>query len=371
MNSKFCFMHIPKTAGKWFLSAIHKHLTPGQFAQFYGAENCSLRAWNALSPTSRQSIRFISGHLGLRDCCQFDGFKLISFVRDPLRRLVSDYFHSTLRFDGRNFWRHSNSPLNFRDFCLSPEFPENSNALTRAFLEEQPKQIGSREIKLARKTILNHFAFVGITEHLAESMRRLSPLLGVHFNPPSADKVVNSGANRDFEISEQDLNDVRAANAPDYELIEFILEHFLSKQQDSDGSLDAPVPPSTHQGLPQIQPLHSGSQPSVIFAIDSVLYSPGNISIGGWCFESASGLAPAFVYLRSNDRVLAHNICTMERVDVRKAYPNFLPNASESFFGYTLEIPLQLFLEHQHNTFIGFVAADYSCRWERQVQLAS
>ena len=155
------FVHIPKTAGTSFRLAVERHFSPEQVVYDYGPQS------PVTSPGIQQhlygegdqdkaafyehcrehGIKLIAGH---RPATRYlDGVavpNIITFVREPLARVFSQYLH---------FKRHQGFEGSFRDFF---SVPTRQNAQAHMLRGISPRALG----------------FVGITEQYRQSLRMIN-----------------------------------------------------------------------------------------------------------------------------------------------------------------------------------------------------
>lgn len=112
MQTKFVLVHIPKTAGStlranlaWSLGLAHNHTTdiigidtPKPGMGYFDGLAAAAKA--RLPDLMAEDMQVMSGHYRYRDIapCIADvraQVSLVTFLRDPVRRTVSDYVYST------------------------------------------------------------------------------------------------------------------------------------------------------------------------------------------------------------------------------------------------------------------------------------
>jgi Sulfotransferase family len=180
-----------------------------------------------------RGIKCIHGHIpGKAYDGIFPQLQSITMVRDPVQRVVSNYYHFLHRPDDRNFasLRLHSRRLSLREFA---ELEDMRNEASRYVAGRAPED----------------FAFVGLTERFAESLliyRRIfriaQPLMVFHEN-------VNRERNTPtYRLSPGDYDHLLALNALDlewYERASRVFEKALARQ-----TADARPRPQIVGGLP-------------------------------------------------------------------------------------------------------------------------
>jgi hypothetical protein len=242
------FVHVPKTAGSSLAAdiallappyrSIHiDHLDRGRPApERYDAATEAFLAGYAGKP-----CRFASGHVQFRQVQRIvgalPGTRLITMLREPVSRLVSDYLYQ----------RSAMHPLaaemrsRIADFAAFVELPGQRNRIARHLLPPTLVKVGDTAAGIAR--LREHYAFVGVQERYGLGFRALTTLIAGQPSAPAARKRVNDGAAADraavmealenptlrdriAELNAFDLA-VHRAVAADWERIAAPLEAFL------------------------------------------------------------------------------------------------------------------------------------------------
>ncbi|MHC5108928.1 MAG: sulfotransferase family 2 domain-containing protein [Planctomycetota bacterium] len=90
----FIFAHIPKTAGMTFKGLLDRQFAPHQVQKIVPDYQDSVNRIKALSPQAKGQVRCIRGHIPFGVHRYFDQKtpQYISFVRDPVDRIFSEYY---------------------------------------------------------------------------------------------------------------------------------------------------------------------------------------------------------------------------------------------------------------------------------------
>jgi hypothetical protein len=189
-------VHVPKCAGTSFRHVLHS-IYGNEIWYNYGSIFAREQARPELVPAG---TKMIHGHF-LAD--SFDGLfperQLLTWVRHPVERLVSNYYHFLRAPDMRDDCCRAlhERKLSLREFA---DLDWMQNMATRY---------------LAGKAVTD-FRFVGITEHFEESMRHFSSLLGFRTVMMLPRENINpSRTTERYALSPEDREYILERNAAD------------------------------------------------------------------------------------------------------------------------------------------------------------
>jgi tetratricopeptide (TPR) repeat protein len=245
--NKYLFIHIPKNAGSLINSLIGQLFLPEECLLFLFNDSFYDRYKRHLEANQFKQLRFFAGHLSYDLSHLIDADYKITFLRNPIDRVLSHYFYyrkihincnQTIDFNG--------NPCPLIDYNLSWEEDllqqltapfavkhlELSNCQTwqLAFnIYNRPHEIWpDREVLEMAKQNLDDFNFVGIYERLNSDLARLFKEQG--WKLPEQLERVNATIERK-QISEVDshvIDVIRSQNALDIELYDYALNKFGS-----------------------------------------------------------------------------------------------------------------------------------------------
>jgi len=177
------FLHIPKTAG-W---ALHEALLPifgdaGSLRINNEDEAAQLRR---LPAAEFRRYRYVSGHFtfaDIKDKCDSDA-RLVSIVRDPIRRLISEFNYMS------TWTEHPYFEL-CRDMKFS-KYMERVGDYPKGLQCSWLSGLGEAEGGLA--VIRQKFALVGTAERFDEFVEALGRLIGEPLSAPRANVTQGQG----------------------------------------------------------------------------------------------------------------------------------------------------------------------------------
>ncbi len=227
-NALCLFVHIPKTAGTSLRTELAGVLQPDAnivvdytdtSRSFHDRMDDAVEMFLADARVSRP--RFASGHIlarhvnRIRGACP--GTRLVTFLRDPVARVISDY----------RYQRSPRHPVH-ADFIARVPSLEAYLGI-RAERNKMVQHLVPADILLQADPeectdyVMRNYAFVGVQEMYPISFRTLTTLIGA----PSWPKVrenVNSENEAERQVPAETALQIRAANALDQALYDRVLQ---------------------------------------------------------------------------------------------------------------------------------------------------
>jgi hypothetical protein len=206
------FTHIPKTAGTSFRLGVEDYLGQQSIIYDYGLkakETSKLvrellygeisDSWRFYRECYKQEIRFVGGHVGIGRFVS--GFKIensVTFVREPLQRVVSEFKH---------FVRHYGYEGTMMDFCTRPVMQ-------------------NRQSKLLEAVPLEAIGIIGLTERYEESIELINARFSWSVAVRADNKSHDHAENKTHQLSESEEAELRQLNQKDLELYRQCTELF-------------------------------------------------------------------------------------------------------------------------------------------------
>lgn len=199
MGKRVVFHHVPKCAGtsvsralrtRYFLSeeSIAAPGTAAVMEKQYGKLDFSnLEDFNRirrfrvelLHYMMWKDVYFIGGHVPFNELAydQFQGYKLITVLRDPVERFVSEYFYNYQRN------HHSNIDLDFESYLDSSLGQRNALKFCEYFCGDTELSVENPSALVDQaKANLKRFSVIGFTDNMAKFETDVKQELGVRIS---------------------------------------------------------------------------------------------------------------------------------------------------------------------------------------------
>lgn len=222
------FLHVPKTAGSTFHLILGARFDGRETRNLFGARYSDPEVVDfiALPEAMRRKIRLLKGHMpyGLHEYLPQPS-KYITVLRDPVERVVSQYFYIKKNKHNPLHDKLMSSGLGIGDFIKSGMSVGLNNGQTR-FLSGDFDQMpfGSNdEALLARvlESLESKFLWIGLTERFDESLLILARLLGWKRKPFYIRENVSKIRKRSDELDSDDIAVIKEYNRLDIALYEY------------------------------------------------------------------------------------------------------------------------------------------------------
>ena len=231
-ESVVIFVHIPKTAGTTLKHIIQFQFQPNNVFEFYRRKTKSqIEKYNNFSEAQKKQIKLVCGHSGfglhefLQRPCTY-----ITFLRDPLDRVVSIYYY----FKRRGWYKD----VTLKDFVQTYKGVHNgmTNYLSGETLKVQLADPSSREkvnsqcsdeikFELAKKHLKQNFKAIGLTERFDESLILFKKKLGWEI-PFYKKSNVSTNRTSIRDVPKETLRLIEKFNEFDIQLYEFAKDFF-------------------------------------------------------------------------------------------------------------------------------------------------
>lgn len=217
MKHPILFIHIPKTAGTSFRLGVEQSLGREAIIYDYGPTSTETSDlvqsllygkeqdfWRFYDACFDAGIKFVGGHFNIRRFTSgFQVANTVTFVRDPLQRMLSEFKH---------FVRHYGYEGSFEEFYSRPVM---QNRLSKILGSVPFESIG----------------IIGLSERYDESLELINDKFGLSI-PVREDNRSNVFAdNPVFDISKADEKKLKRLNQADLELYRECVELFDTRNK--------------------------------------------------------------------------------------------------------------------------------------------
>ncbi len=193
-------VHIPKTAGVSVRNILKEHFGPGFFLHYWTITD----AWGREVPRVPADAACVHGHYQADLLArEFPQAPLITWVRDPVERVVSSYFHRLRAPDPQHPVCRvlHEKKLGLVEYAALPLV---RNEMRRFFGTKRPAD----------------FAFIGVVEEFADSLNAMKHFLGIPTAPVRRDNT-NPEKQADFyAVDPRVRREIERLNLEDLELYE-------------------------------------------------------------------------------------------------------------------------------------------------------
>jgi len=232
MNGKVVLIHVPKTAGS-SLRAVLAHAlgsVHGSSRRLIGVdgpqeglpyfEGLAASAARRLPELFEDGLQVISGHFRYRDIVPLLGQRrnkvsVITFLRDPVRRTLSDYYYSSSD-------RHPGSDAFRTAYPTLEAYTRNSGEMNKQVDYLRPFENAPLDLTIANA--LQNIDFIGLTERFDVDAGQLLDALHAPYLPQSAQNV-SADRNPADEAYERHRALLEEILAPDIALYDAVARH--------------------------------------------------------------------------------------------------------------------------------------------------
>ena len=232
MKNKFVNVHIPKTAGStlianlsWAIGGYHEAdyelINVHSLNKYeYNFEGYGRTFSELLPQIAEEGARAITGHYRYQDISGSlaplrDEVTLVTFVRDPIMRLISDYYFSS-SYRNNGYEQFVSMFSCFEDYLVDDfDMKKQINYLT-------PYE--GADIKTVTDNAINNFDLVGVTENFENDFMELMAATDLNYEL-TGNLNVNPDKTEMLRTYEKYKDQLRDMMSEEYQLYDAILEH--------------------------------------------------------------------------------------------------------------------------------------------------
>ena len=199
-------VHIPKTGGVSVRNVLKEQYGPGFVLHYWQITD----AWGRVLPEVPESAQCVHGHFQTDQLTgKFPDAKLITWVRDPVERVVSSYCHRLRDPDPQH---PVCQELHARKLSLVEyaALPMVRNEMTHFFGSKQPQD----------------FSFIGLMEHFEASLDCMNKVLGCPGAQVRRDNVNPEKKSENYELDPSIRYEIEQLNESDVSLYARCREHW-------------------------------------------------------------------------------------------------------------------------------------------------
>jgi hypothetical protein len=225
MSKKIIFLHLPKCGGTTFHSILERMYLKEEIFDIKVIDDLRLNKEDFISlpPKEKDKLKLLKGHMefGLHKYFSEDS-KYITFLRDPIERIISYYFfvkrHPNHRLYKLNLL---NDEMSFYDFVTKIKEGDIHNGQIRLISGINDKN--EFMLEKALENIDKHFSFVGTLEKFDESLIILQRMY--NWSTPYYEiSNKTEGRPKISDIDNKTIEAIKALNAEDIYLHKKISE---------------------------------------------------------------------------------------------------------------------------------------------------
>lgn len=209
------FVHVPKTAGTSFRKAAESFFGKKNVLYDYSPSSVEtsplVNRWvydegdylKFQENMSRTKCGFLSGHVNATKYVHLFGARqAVTFLRDPVQRVVSEYYH---------FVRNNDYKEDLPSFYRKPQFI-------------------NRQSKIMHGIPLAAVGLLGLTEEYESSLAMLNALYGTNIEPAAMNIGRKDKAQR-YDLPQEQLDEIKALNENDIRLYSRATDIFHQRYQ--------------------------------------------------------------------------------------------------------------------------------------------
>lgn len=215
------FLHIPKTAGKTLVGILRREYGAKRVFEAYSSPpTIRLDEYCGLPPDEKARYRAVTGHFSMGfDRCVPGPFAYVTFLRDPVARVLSTYAYIRRRASHVSHALLAGPDMTIERVMTERRMPMLDNGQTRALSGMEPPygECDEAMLEAAIANLEDRMAVVGLTERFDESLLMMRRKLGWRVGLYSRQNVAPR-KNSPVDLSASTLDSIRRYNQLDLRL---------------------------------------------------------------------------------------------------------------------------------------------------------
>lgn len=241
------FMHIPKTAGTTLNDILKRKYQNKNILIDYGRRDISetVQKISTLPEDRKSQVKLLIAHVGfgLHNCFTHQNFNYITLLRDPVERLVSEYYFIRRKKDHPLHREIIKSGVNLETFVdgeiLGQKHSDNcqvrflSGEYGIPYEKRITDELASAILQTAKQN-LKSFSVIGTLDKFDETLLLIKEFIGLKDVSYIA-KNTSGNQNKGYDLSDRILKKIITRNELDIELYKYV-SHILENQINDRGN---------------------------------------------------------------------------------------------------------------------------------------
>lgn len=240
---KLIFIHIPKTAGSTFGSIINKLYPDDKRFVISGGSavpsnyqyEAAILNFKRLDEKIVQKIDLLVGHMPVIIDEKASQFKFITFLRNPVERVISDYRYVTTTPTNPLYLLVND--ISIQEYVSRNRDLQLDNLQTRLISGNLDGEITEEDLIKAKDVIAEHFIFVAFTEYFNISLVYLKDVLNWSHYPRFRKENVTKKHNH--KITDEEISIIESYNKFDLKLYNDCLQTFLKNVENDKNHINS------------------------------------------------------------------------------------------------------------------------------------